>query len=348
MASTRNHKVQAGNTQPGTPDADLMSAIVRDRYGDASVLQLARISLPPVKDNEVLVRVHAAGLDRGTWHLMAGRPYVARLFLGLRRPRNPVSGLDLAGTVAAVGSAVTRFKVGQEVFGFGNGSFAEYATARESKLALKPAGLSFEQAAAVPVSAVTALQALRDVGRVQSGAKVLITGASGGVGSYAVQLAVAFGADVTGVCTTSKMDFVRSLGAGQVIDYTRDDFADGSRQYDLILDFAGNPSLSRLRSALTATGTAVVGGGEYGGNLTGMGRQLGAVVLSPFVSQRLRMFAARERAADLDQITELIDAGKVMPSVDRTFSLAQAAEAMRYLEAGRVRGKVVITVSAQQ
>jgi NADPH:quinone reductase-like Zn-dependent oxidoreductase len=348
MASTRNHKVQARNTQPGAADTDLMSAIVRDRYGDASVLQLARISRPAVKDNEVLVRVRAAGLDRGTWHLMAGRPYVARLFLGLRRPRNPVSGLDLAGTVAAVGSAVTRFTVGQEVFGFGNGSFAEYATARESKLALKPAGLSFEQAAAVPVSAVTALQALRDVGRVQSGAKVLITGASGGVGSYAVQLAVAFGADVTGVCSTSKMDFVRSLGAGQVIDYTRDDFADGRRQYDLILDFAGNPSLSRLRSALTATGTAVVGGGEHGGNLTGMGRQLGAVVLSPFVSQRLRMFAASERAADLEQITELIDAGKVMPCVDRTFPLAQAADAMRFLEAGRVRGKVVMTVSARQ
>ncbi|WP_427018233.1 NAD(P)-dependent alcohol dehydrogenase [Pseudarthrobacter sp. P1] len=348
MAGAGKHEVWNGNSASLGAEGGQMLATVRDRYGDADVLHQARIERPLVKDNEVLVRVHAAGLDRGTWHLMTGRPYVMRLFLGLRRPRNPVSGLDLAGTVAAVGRSVTRFKVGEEVFGFGNGSFAEYATAREDKLALKPAGLTFEEAAVVPVSAVTALQGLRDAGRVQAGQKVLVTGASGGVGSYAVQLAKAFGADVTGVSSTSKMDLVRSLGADYVIDYSREDFAAGSRHYDLILDFAGNPALSRLRRALTATGTAVVGGGEHGGNVTGMGRQLRALALSPFVSQRLAMFAARQRAVDLEEIAGLIDAGKVTPCLDRTFPLEQAEEAMRYLVAGKARGKVAITVWAPQ
>lgn len=348
MADAGKYEVWNGKAVNPVAEGGLMLAVVRHRYGDAGVLRQARINRPLVKDNEVLVRVHAAGLDRGTWHLMTGRPYVMRLFLGLRRPRNPVAGLDLAGTVAAVGGAVTRFRVGEEVFGFGNGSFAEYATASEDKLALKPAGLSFEEAAVVPVSSVTALQGLRDAGRVQAGQKVLVTGASGGVGSYAVQLAKAFGADVTGVCSTSKMDLVRSLGADHAIDYSRDDFADGSRHYDLILDFAGNPALSRLRRALTPRGTAVVGGGEHGGNVTGMGRQLRALALSPFVHQRLTMFAARQRAGDLEEISEFIDAGKVTPCLDRTFPLDQAEEAMRYLEAGKARGKVAITVWAPQ
>lgn len=346
MASTHKRNKQAGGGQPDATGPEVMSAIVRDRYGDAGVLRLAQVSRPLVKDDEVLVRVRAAGLDRGTWHLMTGRPYVMRLFLGLRRPHNPVSGLDLAGTVVAVGGSVTRFQVGEEVFGFGSGSFANYATAKEDKLALKPAGLTFEQAAVVPVSAVTALQGLRDVGRIQSGQKVLITGASGGVGSYAIQLAKTFGADVTAECSTAKMELVLSLGADRAIDYTLDDFADGSRRYDLILDFAGSPALSRLRRALTASGTAVVGGGEHGGNLTGMGRQLHAVALSPFISQRLTMFAAKRHSADLAQITEFIDAGKVKPCLDRTFPLAQAAQAMRYLEAGKVRGKTAITMPA--
>lgn len=339
------NNVRHGAQGSGDPSVEggLMRAVVRDRYGDADVIHLAQLARPVVKDDEVLVRVRAAGLDRGTWHMMTGRPYVMRAVTGLRRPKRPVLGLDLAGTVVAAGSSVTRFHVGDEVFGFGKGSFAEYAAAKEDKLALKPAGLSFEQAAVVPVSGATALQALRDVGRVRSGHKVLVTGASGGVGSYAVQLAKAFGADVTGVCSTAKMDLVRSLGADHVIDYTLDDFADGSGNYDLILDFAGNPVLSRLRRALTATGTAVVGGGEHGGNLTGMGRQLRAVALSPFVHQRLTMFASTQRGTDLEQLTDFIGAGKVTPCLDRTFPLDQAADAMRYLEDGKAHGKVAIT-----
>ena len=217
----------------------MMRAVVQKSYGGADVLHLAQIDRPRINADEVLVRVHAAGLDRGTWHLMTGRPYLMRLVFGLRRPRNPVSGLDLAGTVAAVGAAVTRFRVGEEVFGFGQGSLAEYAAAKESKLAHKPENISFEQAAVVPVSAVTALQGLRDAGHLQTGQKVLITGASGGVGSYAVQLAKALGAEVTGVCSTAKMSLVRSLGADHAIDYSRNDFADDSSRYDLILDLAG-------------------------------------------------------------------------------------------------------------
>ncbi|MDT4933694.1 MAG: hypothetical protein QOK11_1586, partial [Pseudonocardiales bacterium] len=231
--------------------AGTMRAIVQDRYGSADVLRLARIPAPEIADNEVLLRVHAAGLDRGTWHLMTGRPYLLRLGFGMRRPKNPVPGLDVAGTVVAVGAAVTRFAVGDEVFGSGRGSFAEYASAREDKLARKPANITFEQAAVVPVSAATALQALSDVGRVEQDQRVLIIGASGGVGSYAVQLAKAFGAEVTGVCSTAKLGLVRSLGAEHVIDYTEGDFADGVHRYDLILDIAGNPTISRLRRALT-------------------------------------------------------------------------------------------------
>ena len=266
-----------------------MRAIVQDGYGSADVLGLARIPRPTPGANEVLLQVHAAGLDRGQWHLMTGRPYLVRPVAGVRGPRNPVMGLDVAGTVVAAGSAVTRFAAGDEVFGFGRGTFAEYAVARENKLASKPANASFEQAAVVPVSGVTALLALTDAGHVKQGQKVLITGASGGVGSYAVQLAAAFGAEVTGVCSTAKTGLVQSLGAAHVIDYTQDDFADSGHRYDLIIDIAGNPSLSRLRSALTPAGTAVLTGGEDGGNWTGMGRQFRALALSPFLRQRLTM-----------------------------------------------------------
>jgi len=328
---------------PGTAE-NTMRAIVQDTYGSADVLRLARITPPEIAEDEVLLHVHAAGLDRGTWHLMTGRPYLLRLVSGIRRPKNPVPGVDVAGTVIAVGSAVTRFAAGDDVFGFGNGSFAEYAVAREDKLARKPVNASLEQAAVVPVSAATALQALCDVGHVESGQQVLIIGASGGVGSYAVQLAKAFGAEVTGVGSTTKLDLVRSLGADHVIDYTRDDFADGEHRYDLILDIGGNPALSRLRRALTPTGTAVIVGGEEGGNLTGMNRQLRALALSPFVRQRLTMFIAKQRSRDLERLTELIDAGKVTPSIDRTYPLDQVPEAMRHLEAGKARGKVAITI----
>ncbi|HEX2704707.1 MAG TPA: NAD(P)-dependent alcohol dehydrogenase [Candidatus Lustribacter sp.] len=328
-----------------SPAEGTMQAVVQDRYGSADVLRLARIARPEVGDSEVLLRVHAAGLDRGTWHLMTGRPLLLRLVFGIRGPRQPVLGHDVAGTVVAVGSAVTRFAAGDEVYGFGQGSFAEYAVAREDKLALKPANATFEQAAVVPVSALTAIQALCDVGRVESGQKVLITGASGGVGSYAVQLAKAFGAEVTGVCSTAKLDLVRSLGATHVVDYTRADFADGADRYDLILDIAGNPALSRLRRALTPTGTLVLVGGEEGGDWTGgmIERQLRTRAVSLFVRQRLTSCLCTERGSDLERLTDLIEAGQVTPSIDRTYPLAKVPDAIRHLEAGQARGKVAIT-----
>ena len=321
-----------------------MRAVVQDRYGSSEVLRLGVVPRPGIGEHEVLVRVRAAGLDRGTQHLMTGKPYVMRLGFGVRRPKNPVSGRDVAGTVAGVGAAVTRFSVGDEVYGIAPGSFAEYAVAREDKLARKPVNLSFVQAAVVPISAGTALQALLDVGRVEAGQAVLVLGASGGVGSYAVQLAKVFGAEVTGVCSTPKLDLVASLGADHVLDHTRDDFADGSRRYDLILDVGGNPSVRRLRRALQPRGTAVFVGGENAGSLTGMSRQLRGALLSPLVRQRLALFMAKERATDLERLTELIEAGQVRPSLDRSYPLDQAPQAMRLLEAGQVRGKVAITV----
>jgi NADPH:quinone reductase-like Zn-dependent oxidoreductase len=323
-----------------------MRAIVQDRYGGADVLRLERIAPPGVGDNEVLVRVHAAGLDRGTWHLMTGKPYLMRIAgLGFRGPKPQVPGRDLAGTVEAVGSAVTKFAVGDEVYGIGRGAFAEYAVAVEEKVARKPTSLSFEQAAVVPISAGTALQALVDHGRIEAGQHVLVIGASGGVGSYAVQLAKAFGAEVTGVAGTSKQDLVRSLGADRVLDYTRDDYADGSHRYDLVLDIAGNPGLARLRRALTPKGTAVLVGGEEGGNLTGgMNRSLRALVLSRLVSQRLAWFVAKERASDLERLTELLQSGQVAPSIDRIYLLGQVPDAMRHLAAGRVRGKAAVAI----
>ncbi|WP_411284545.1 NAD(P)-dependent alcohol dehydrogenase [Lapillicoccus sp.] len=321
-----------------------MHAVVQDRYGSADVLRLARIDRPEVGDRDVLLQVSAAGLDRGTWHLMTGRPLLLRLALGIRGPRQPVLGHDVAGTVVAVGQAVTRFAAGDEVYGFGQGSFAEYAVAREDKLARKPANAAWAQAAVVPVSGATALQAL-DVGRLESGQKVLVTGASGGVGSYAVQLAKAFGADVTGVCSTAKLDLVRALGADHVVDYTCDDFADGAHRYDLIIDIAGRATLSRLRRALTPTGTAVLVGGEDGGELTGgMNRQLRALALSSVVQQRLTMLVCTVRGNDLERLTDLIEAGQVVPSIDRTYPLAEVPDAIRHLESGRARGKVAIIV----
>jgi NADPH:quinone reductase-like Zn-dependent oxidoreductase len=333
-------------TPTDVPTAMTMRAIVQDRYGSADVMHLARVARPQIAEDEVLVQVRAAGLDRGTWHMMAGQPYLLRVLgFGFRAPKNRVPGLDVAGTVVAVGSAVTRFSTGDQVFGISRGSFAEYAAVRERKLARKPANLTFDQAAAVPISAGTALQALTDAGKVVRGQRVLIIGASGGVGSYAVQLAKAFEAEVTGVASTAKLDLVRSLGADHVVDYTSQDFADGTHTYDLILDIAGNSSLSRLRRALTPTGTLVIVGGEEGGKWTGgFGRSLRAPILSPFVRQRLTMLASKERASDQERLTTLIEAGKVEPSVDRTYPLDRVAEAMRHLEAGDVRGKIVITI----
>jgi len=330
---------------PGTTAMTRMRAITHARFGSADVLDLAQVARPVPSENEVLLRVQAAGVERGAWHMMTGKPYLGRLAFGLRTPRRKVLGTEVAGTVDAVGSAVTRFTAGDEVYGFAKGSFAEYAVAGEDKLAAKPANLTFEQAAAVPVSGATALQALTDAGRFAPGQTVLVIGASGGVGSYAVQIAKALGAEVTGVASPGKLDLVRSLGADHVLDYTRDDYADGSRRYDLVLDIAGNPTLTRLRRALTETGTAVITGGEQGGSFSGgMNRQLRALALSPFLRQRLTMFIAKQRSTDLERLTRLIETGRITPSVERTYPLHEAAEAIRRLEAGHVRGKVAISI----
>ena len=319
-----------------------MKAVIQDRYGTSEVLCVGDVAVPEPGDKEVLIKVHAAGLDRGTEHLMTGKPYAMRMATGLRRPKNPISGRDVAGTVVKVGSAVTRFAPGDEVYGVAPGSFAQYAVGPENKLAHKPANLTFPQAAVVPISAGTALQALRDAGRVHAGQDVLIIGASGGVGSYAVQLAKILGAQVTGVASAAKADFVRSLGADHVLDYNRDDFADGTRHYDLILDIGGGSSLGRLRRALKPRGTVVFVGSENTGNITGMGRQLRGMMMSLFVRQRLVPLMAKERASNLDILTEHLQSGQLTPSIAESYPLAQAKDAMRLLEAGKVRGKVVI------
>ncbi|MEZ2392016.1 NAD(P)-dependent alcohol dehydrogenase [bacterium RCC_150] len=336
-----------------------MKAIVQDKYGSFDVLDYADVDVPVPGEGEVLIRVHAAGVDPGVWHLMTGLPYLTRVIgFGLRKPKVRVRGVALAGRVEAVGAKVVGFRPGDEVYGTCEGSFAEYAVARVDKIALKPVNLDFEQAAAVPISAATALKALRDTGRLQTGQSVLVIGAGGGVGSFAVQLAKAFGALVTGVCSTSKVEHVRSMGADDVIDYTKEDFlgssgrrseadarAVGSAHYDLILDTGGNRPLYQLRRALTPTGTLVVVGGEGGGRfLGGFDRTLRAPLLSAFVGQKLRGLIAVESREDLQFLAGLIEAGKVVPAVDKAFSLDRAPEAIRYVHEGRARGKVVVTV----
>jgi NADPH:quinone reductase-like Zn-dependent oxidoreductase len=322
-----------------------MKAITQDTYGSTDVLEFMDVEAPKIGESDVLVEVKAAGVEIGTWHLMAGKPYLLRIMgFGLRRPKVPVRGRDVAGVVEAVGKNVTRFEPGDEVFGTADGSFAEYASAPQERLALKPANITFEQAAVVPISGGTALQGLRK-GNVQPGQKVLVVGASGGVGSFAVQIATALGAVVTGVSRTAKMDFVLSLGAVDVIDYTHQDFADGTRHWDLIIDTGGRRSLSDLRRALTPEGTLVIIGGEGGGNwFGGFDRNLRSGLASMFVSQRLTMLASKERGEDFDALRELIEAGKVTPVIDRTYPLIEAPEAIRYVAGGHARGKVVITV----
>jgi NADPH:quinone reductase-like Zn-dependent oxidoreductase len=323
-----------------------MKAIVRGTYGSPDVLELRDIDKPEITDDEVLVQVHAAGVGRDVWHVMTGLPYPIRLAgYGLRAPKNPIIGSDVAGVVEAVGKDVTRFQPGDEVFGIGKGSYAEYVCAREDKLAPKPANLTFEQAAVVAISGLTALQGLRDHGQVERGQEVLLIGASGGVGTYAVQIAKAFGAHVTGVCSSTKVEMVRSIGADHVIDYTRDDFAEGDQRYDLILDIGGNSSLARLRRALTPRGTLVITGGESDGQwLGGTDRQIRALLLSPFVGQKLGTFINKENHEDMIVLKELVESGKVTPVIDRTYPLSDVPEAIRYLEEGHAQGKVVITV----
>ena len=323
-----------------------MKAIVQDTYGSADVLELRDIDDPVVGEKDVLVRVRAAGCGPDVWHLMTGLPYFVRLMPGFHKLRAGVRGRDVAGHVEAVGPSVKGFRPGDEVMGIVEGSFAEYAIADPAKLVPKPANLTFEQAAAVPISGLTALQAIRDSGRVRPGQKVLIVGAAGGVGTFAVQIAKAFGAEVTGVCSTSKMDLVRSIGADDVIDYTREDFADGGRKWDLIVDTAGRRSLSHVRRALTPKGTLVIVGGEGGGKWTGgfFRQVLRAPLRSLFSGQKLRGLTSKEKQGDLQALRALIEAGKVTPVVDRTYALVEAPDAIRYLEEGHARGKVVITI----
>jgi NADPH:quinone reductase-like Zn-dependent oxidoreductase len=320
-----------------------MAAVVRTEYGSVEVVRVADVPVPHPADDQVLVRVHAAGMDHGVWHIMAGLPRVMRLAgYGLRRPKQPVLGSELAGTVVATGSAITSLREGDEVYGACAGSFAEYAVARPKSLAPKPTGLTFEQAAAVPISALTALQGLRDHGRLQSGQRVLVVGASGGVGTYAVQIAKAMGADVTGVCSTAKVDLVLSLGADRVIDHQQAGITDDGSHYDLVLDIGGSRSIRELRRALTERGTLVIVGGEGGGNWFGLGRQLRAVALSPFIRQRLVMFVATTTTPDLATLTAMIDAGSVTPSIDRVVPLCTASDTIRDLHDGRIRGKAVV------
>ncbi|MCX4740949.1 NAD(P)-dependent alcohol dehydrogenase [Streptomyces antibioticus] len=338
--------------EPVTTDGGTttMAAVVQDRYGaePEAVLRPARLARPGIGPDEVLVRVRASSVDRGTWHLMAGLPYAVRPVSGLRRPRLPNPGRNIAGVVEAVGRDVTGFAPGDEVYGTAASAFAEYAAARPDRIAPKPAGLTFEEAATVPVSGLTALQAVRDKGRIRSGQQVLITGAAGGVGAFAVQLAHSYGAQVTAVASTSKLDAVRALGADHVSDYTREDFLAGPRRYDVIIDIAGNRRLRDLRRSLTPRGRLIITGGETNGRwLGGTDRQLRAQMLSPFTGQHLGTFISSEHADGLRDLTALIDAGTLRPVVDSVYPLAETAAAVRHLLDGRVIGKLALTLPAE-
>ncbi|MEV0618034.1 NAD(P)-dependent alcohol dehydrogenase [Nonomuraea sp. NPDC050404] len=324
-----------------------MKAIVQEAYGSADVLKYAEVGRPEPGDDEVLLRVHAAGLDMGVWHLMAGIPYLVRPAIGLRAPRSGRLGHDVAGVVEAVGAKVTAFKPGDQVFGTCAGAFAEYACARQNRILPLPANLTYDQAAAVPTSGVTAVQALRGMGKVKRGENVLVIGAGGGVGSFAVQLARTLGAQVTGVCGPSKAEFVRSLGASHVIDYTREDFTEGPRRYDVILDLAGLRPLSRLRRSLTRSGRVVLAGGEGGGRwLAGLERQLGAALLGIVLRRRRpRVLFATRGMEDLRFLSGLLESGEIVPAIGGTYGLSDVPEAMRVLAAGHNLGKTVITVA---
>lgn len=342
----------ASNTKDKGMDhnSNRMRAVTQDRYGNSSVLSVGVVERPTIKPSEVLIEVHSAALDRGTEHLMTGEPWLVRLAgFGLTKPKQPVLGLDVAGTVMAVGSEVTRFVTGDEVFGLANGSFAEFAAAEETKLAHKPAKLTFESAAAATVSGITALQALTDVGGLESGQRVLVIGASGGVGSYAVQIARALGAQVDAVAGTRNLDMVRDLGAHCVFDHRTTDLAEIDQTYDLVLDIGGRNPVRKLRGLLTEKGTLVIVGGEDGNRLTGgIGRQLRALALSPFVSQRLTMFVSNEHHSFIERLAEHMEVGEVVPAIGSRFPLDQTPEAMRLLETGRASGKTVIQIKREE
>jgi NADPH:quinone reductase-like Zn-dependent oxidoreductase len=326
-------------------DAGLtLKAIVQDRYGSPDVLRLMDIDSPVVNDKEVLVRVAAAGVNIGDWHLLRGVPYIMRVVVGLSKPKREIPGTDVAGRVEAVGGDVKQLRPGDEVFGWCEGAFAEYACAPEDNFLPKPANLTFEQSAAVGDSAFTALDAVRDQGKVQPGQEVLINGASGGVGTFAVQIAKSFGAWVTGVCSTGNMDMVRSIGADQVIDYTREDFTQSGQRYDVMLDLVGNRSLSDCRRALTRRGTYVLVGVSDLGRWFGLARQLKVLSLSPFVRQKMRVFIVRHNREDLAALKELVETEKVTPIVDRSYKLSEVPEALQHQGEGHAQGKIVIAI----
>lgn len=321
-----------------------MKAITQPRYGAPEVLRLEEIETPTPNDDEVLVRVHAAAVNIGDWHLLRAVPYVIRLGLGLRRPRRPTPGRDFAGHVEAVGSNVQDFQPGDEVFGWGSGAFAEYVCTAETNLLPKPARLTLEQAAAVGDSAFTALAAVRDQGKVQPGQRVLINGASGGVGTFAVQIAKALGAHVTAVCSARNVAMVRSLGADEVIDYQQEDFTQSDRPYDVVLDLVGNRSLTTCRRVLTPQGTYVIVGVRDAGRWLGLGRQARALLLAPFVRQRIRVFVVKHTREDLGVLREFVDAGQVAPVIDRRYPLREAADALRHQGERHPRGKIILAV----
>ncbi len=340
-------------TQPALPATDqksTMKAVVYQRYGSPDVLELKEVDKPVVQDDEVLVRVKAASVNPADWHYMTGLPYIARMSMGLRRPKDPKTGVDMAGVVEAIGKNVTEFQQGDEVFCGRSGAFAEYACVPEDKLVRKPANITLEQAAAIPIAAITALQALRDWGQIRPGQKVLINGASGGVGTFAVQIAKSFGVEVTGVCSTRNLDLVRSLGADHVVDYTKEDFTKNGQRYDLILDNAGNRSLSDYRRALVPKGILVIVGATKG-SYSKEGRWIGplalpikSLFLRPFVSQKMVFRIAKLNKPDLLVLKELIERGKVTPVIDSRYPLSKVPDAVRYFEEGHARGKIVITV----
>jgi NADPH:quinone reductase-like Zn-dependent oxidoreductase len=325
-----------------------MKAIVQDAYGAPSdVLELRDTDKPTIGDDDVLVRVQAAGIHIGDWLVGSGMPYMIRLAYGLTKPKHSIPGTELAGIVESVGKDVTQFRAGDEVFGWGSGAFAEYASIRQDALVLKPSNATFAEAATVPISGFTALQAIRDIGEVHTGDSVLVIGASGGVGTFAVQIAKAYGAEVTGVCSTRNVDTVRSIGADHVIDYTKDDINRGGKRYDVILDTAGNRSLSTLREALSPTGTLVIVGGSGGPWLMGVGRSLRATAISPFVSQRLRMFLSSTNQGDLATLKDLVEAEKVTPVIDRTYPLSETAAALTHVGGRHTRGKTAVTMASE-